>query len=119
MANTLRKEIDPSLLPTLARAQWNLAAHIMRRAEGGDLISRAALPKFRELADFTDSLVELQNLTGGEVFLVSFRNGPDGYWDRDLIDWAVEYTAEDDPDSLSFKELRDDWPATEWQEWGR
>lgn len=115
----LRKEIDPSLLPVLARAQWALAADIMRRAYGGDIIARAALPKFRQLADMTDSLVELQRLTGSEeIYLVAFRNDGE-YWERDFIDWAVEFTAEDDPDSIDKRELRDDWPATTWQEWGK
>lgn len=117
----LRKEIHPSLLPVLARAQWNLAAHIMRRANGGDLIAKASLKHFRFLAECTDSLVELQEMTGsGEIYVVSFYDSEnETYLDRALIDWAVEFTDEDDPDNHSFKELRDDWPATEWQEWGR
>jgi hypothetical protein len=120
MANIMRKEIDPSLLPVLARAQWNLAAHIMRRANGGDLISKTALRRFRFLAECTDSLVELQALTGGEIYIVSFYDTVNAtHMDRHLIDWAVEFTAEDDPDNGEFKELRDTWPATEWKEWGR
>lgn len=116
----LRKEIDPSLLPVLARAQWNLAAHIMRRAAGGDLIAKSALRQFRFLAECTEDLVELQTLTDGEVYIVSFYDSVNNsYVDRALIDWAVEFTAEDDPDNGEFKELRDDWPATEWKEWGR
>lgn len=117
----LRKEIHPSLLPVLARAQWNLAAHIMRRASGGDLIAKTALRQFRFLAECTEDLVELQKLTGnGEIYIVSFYDSVNQtYTDRTLIDWAVEFTDEDDPENGEFKELRDDWPATEWQEWGR
>lgn len=116
-----RKAIDPSLLPVLARAQWALAAHIMRQANGGDIMAKVALKKFRDLAAVTDDLVELQRMTGTEdIYIVSWYDKENQtYLERTLIDWAVEFTAEDDPDNGEFKELRDDWPATEWKEWGK
>lgn len=121
----LRKKITPEFLPILARAQWALAADIMRRADGGDLISRASLSKFRNLAKASDDLVELVEMTGGkEIYVVSFREN-NSFVDRDLIDWAVEFylnsedahRAEEYDAVVAFRE--EWWNGTQWQEWGR
>lgn len=119
----LRKPIHPDNLPVLARAQWNLAAHIMRRANGGDLIAKASLKRFRDLAKTTEDLVELQAMTGtGDIYIVSWYDRENGtYLERQLIDWAVEFTAEDDPESMEFMQLREEWAieADAWAEWGK
>lgn len=117
----LRKPIHPEMLPVLARAQWNLAAHIMRRAAGGDIIAKVALPKFRFLAEVTEDSAKLCKLTGTEeVYVVAFYDSVNAtFTDRQVIDWAVEFTDEDDPESMEFAQLRDEWAADEWKEWGR
>lgn len=120
----LRKLIDPELLPVLARAQWALAADIMRRADGGDLISRAALSKFRNAAKATEDLVELQRMTGGqEIYVVSFREN-NSFVDRDLIDWAVERYVDETENGLEEEWhnalwLKAAWEDNDWKEWGR
>lgn len=122
----LRKRITPEFLPILGRAQWALAADIMRRANGGDLISKTSLRHFRFLAECTDDLVKLQRLTGSqEIHIVSFYDGVNAsYADRALIEWAVDdyvdsEDAEKAEDADTLYAFRMEWRQVPWQEFGK
>jgi hypothetical protein len=123
---TLRKRITPEFLPILARAQWALAADVMRRADGGDLISRAALHKFRELATSTDYLIALVEMTGnGEIYTVALYDfESQKHTDRDLIEWAViDYYNSEEALRVEGYDVLDrflrEWRDTEWRFYGK